>query len=102
MNTGNCQLSIEPTADDLNDTAAVSSELPYRCTPARSAPATNRSELRASAWDVSRPPYERPQIPIRDGSTSDRVCKYFPAARTSWYSDFPRASVFAALRKARP
>ena len=37
------------------------------------------SELRASACAVSRPPYDRPQIPTRLGSTSARVCRYFAA-----------------------
>ena len=60
-----------------------SSELPHRCTPARSTPALKMSELRASACDVSTPPYDRPQMPMRFGSTSGRVCRYLPPATTS-------------------
>ena len=51
--------------------------------PAMSTPATNTSELRASDWATSRPPYESPQMPTRFGSTSGRDCRYFAPASTS-------------------
>ena len=49
----------------LYERAVSASDWPYRCTPARSAPATKISELRASACDTSSPPYESPQMPRR-------------------------------------
>ena len=100
--TGEFQPSIAPIADDLNDSASGSNELPRRWTPARSTPALKTSELRASACAVSRPPYDRPQMPTRSGSTSGRVCRYFAPARTSWYSELPAAPAFAAARNDRP
>ena len=48
-----------------------------------STPAANMSEFRASACELSTPPYDNPQIPTRAGSTSARCCRYFPAATTS-------------------
>src|SRR3954470_8266126 len=89
MSTGDFHESIAEIVDDLYDTSAVSSELPHRCTPAMSTPAANTSEFRASACDVSTPPYERPQMPICEASTSGRVCRYRPAAMTSLYSALP-------------
>src|SRR5215467_5268510 len=100
--TGDFHPSIAPTADDLYESASGSSELPYRCTPARSTPALKMSELRASACDVKSPPYDRPQMPMRLGSTSARVCRYLPPATTSWYSALPRPPVFGAVRNDFP
>src|SRR5580658_11237721 len=101
-NTGDFQRSIALIAEDLYETDSGSSELPSRCTPARSTPALKISELRASASDVSRPPYDSPQIPIRFGSTSGLVCRYLPPARTSLYSLLPSAPPLAACRNDRP
>src|SRR5215467_15562253 len=100
--TGDFQPSIAPMVDDLKETDAGSSELPQRCTPARSTPALKISELRASACDVSTPPYDSPQMPTRFGSTSGRVCRYFPPATTSWYSALPAPPVFGAMRNDLP
>src|SRR5207245_362864 len=100
--TGDFQVSIADIADDLYDTLSASSELPQRCTPARSTPTLKTSELRASACAVRTPPYERPQMPTRFGSTSARVCRYLPPARTSWYSALPRPPVLGAVRNDFP
>ena len=100
--TGDRQPSMAEMVDALYDTSAVSSELPQRWTPAMSTPAAKTSELRASACDVSTPPYDSPQMPTREGSTSDRAAKYFPAAITSRYSAFPRPPVFGAVRNDLP
>src|SRR5678810_1183370 len=102
MSTGDFQPSIAEIDDALYETSFESSELPHRCTPAMSTPAANTSELRASACAVSTPPYESPQMPTRDGSTSGRVCKYFPAAMTSRYSALPRPPTLAAVRNDFP
>src|SRR5439155_4464335 len=95
-------VSIAEIVDDLYATSSGSSELPHKCTPAMSTPTLKTSELRASACDVSTPPYDRPQMPTRFGSTSDRVCRYLPPARTSWYSALPRPPVFGAVRNDLP
>src|SRR5260221_5733029 len=100
--TGDFQLSISEIADDLYARFSGSRLFPYRWTPARSTPATKRSEFRASACDVRSPPYDRPQMPTRLGSTSGRDCRYLPPARTSWYSELPRAFVFGAVRNDLP
>src|SRR5581483_9139219 len=76
--TGDFQVSIAAIVDDSYDTLPDSSELPHRWTPAMSTPALKMSDLRASACDVSTPPYDTPQIPTRFGSTSGRDCRYFP------------------------
>src|SRR5947207_8952339 len=102
MSTGDFHWSIAEIADDLYETSFESSELPQRCTPAMSTPAAKMSELRANACAVSTPPYDSPQMPMRAGSTSARVCKYLPAASTSRYSALPRPPVFAAVRNDFP
>src|SRR5437773_2501106 len=102
MSTGDFHESIAAMADDWYETAAVSSELPQRCTPAMSTPAANTSELRANACAVSTPPYDRPQMPTCFGSTSARVCRYRPAAITSLYSALPRPPTFGAVRNDFP
>src|SRR5262249_4279109 len=100
--TGDFHESIAEMADDLYDTSAVSSELPQRCTPAMSTPAEKTSELRARACAVSTPPYDKPQMPTRLGSTSARAATPSPAAMTSLYSALPRPPVFGAVRNDFP
>src|SRR5581483_2276884 len=100
--TGDFQPSIAPIVDERYDTLSGSIEPPHRCTPAMSTPTLKRSELRASACDVRTPPYDSPQIPMRFGSTSGRVFRYSPPARTSWYSALPRPPVFGAVRNDLP
>ena len=68
--------------EDLNAMFVGSLALPQWCTPAMSTPAAKISEFRAKPWAVIRPPYDRPHRPIRLGSTSGRLCRYWPAA--SW------------------
>jgi hypothetical protein len=53
------------------------------CTPWRSTPAANMSELRARPIAVRYPPYDPPHSPMRFRSTSARPRMYFPAATTS-------------------
>ena len=80
---GQAVQDINSLRNRVAETAPGSSELPNRCTPARSIPALKISELRASACAVSKPPYDSPQIPTRFGSTSGLVCRYLPPATTS-------------------
>ena len=95
-------MSIAEIVDDLYETSAVSSELPHRCTPAMSTPAAKTSELRASACDVSTPPYDK--SPDADARRIDVGPRLQVLARGDHvaYSALPRPPVFGAVRNDFP
>src|SRR5215467_944949 len=78
--TGERQPSSEAMGEEskaslaLGSVAGKSYSRAQSCTPCKSTPARTRSELRARAMAVRKPPYEPPHAAIRPGLQIARGC----------------------------